>query len=75
MRHPHEDAARLGVALRDEGLQCLAQRFVARPVALHNLSSTLVENQQVVVLVEDTGFNILILRFAQFAVLHSFRLD
>ena len=50
MRNPHENVAGLCVALRDERLQCLAQRLVARLVALDNFPHPLVEHQQVIVL-------------------------
>ena len=58
MRNAHEYLSRLFVPLGDEGLQRLAQRLVSRFVSLHNLSRAFVEDQQVIVLIEDSALDI-----------------
>ena len=54
-----EDVAWLAVTEGDECLELLCQRLVAGLVALDYLARTLVQDQYVVVLIEDTGGDVL----------------
>ena len=59
MRNPHIHLARLVISLGDEGFQSLGKAFVSGLVRLDNLSGPLVEDHDVVVLVQDPGFDVL----------------
>ena len=52
MSYPHEDIARLVVLLLEPSLQLLAQRHVARLVALHDFGAGLVDDNHMIVFVE-----------------------
>ena len=57
--HTHEHLSGLAVAEGDESLEFLRQGLVAGLVALDYFSRTLVEDQNMVVLVEDTGGDVI----------------
>ena len=59
--HTHEHLAGLPVAEGDESLEFLRKGLVAGLVALDYLTGTLVQDQDVVVLVEDAGSYVLCL--------------
>ena len=55
MGDTQEHVPGFGVALLDEGLESIAQSFVAGLVPLHYLPDLLVYDQKVVVFVDDAG--------------------
>ena len=52
MRHTEVDLPRLGILLLDIGLDLVTERLVARLVALHNLTSRLGDDDDMIILVE-----------------------
>ena len=59
-----EHLAGLGVPPGNEGLEGLREGLVAGLVSLHDLAGAFIENHEVVILVEDTAFEVLIFRVA-----------
>ena len=49
--HTEEHVARLLISLLDESFQSLAERFITRLIALHNLMASLADHNEMIVFV------------------------
>ena len=68
MGNTHEYLAGVTVPLGNKGLECLTQGFVSGFVSLHNSPRSFVENQQVIVLVQDSVLQVPELLRAHFPI-------
>ena len=75
VRNPHENMTGLRVTLRDERLQRLAQRLVARLVPLDNLRHPLVKYQQVIVFIQNTACQVRAFFGCQLSIKHSTKIQ